>query len=383
MGKDYYKILGINKGASEEEVKKAFRRLAHKYHPDKGGDEKKFKEINEAYQVLSNKEKRAQYDRFGRVFDGANSGAGASGFDPFGGAQGWPFGDVQGSPFGEIKFDFDSDFGDLGDIFGAFFEGLGVKQKHRTYRRGADIQIVQEITLEEAFRGTQKNINYRVAVRCSKCGGIGHDPKAGFNQCGICGGQGEIKETRQSFFGNFVQVKPCQQCFGTGQIPKKICEICKGSGRLSGEHSVSVEIHPGVSDGQIIKIKSAGEAGERGSGEGDLYVRVKIKPHPIFERREDDLLVKKEVNLIDLLLGNKIEVPIISGNKINVEIPADFDLKGNLKIYGEGMPHFNALPYGRQGFGRGNLIVEFSIKTPKKLNDKIKKLLEELKKEFE
>jgi len=200
---DYYKILGIHKGASEEDVKKAFRKLAHKYHPDKGGDEKKFKEINEAYQVLSNKEKRAQYDQFGQVFSGGGS-AGQGGFG------GWPFGGAQSGPFGEVRFDFDSgDLGDLGDIFDVFFEGLGIRQKRRTYQRGADIQIIQEITMEEAFRGTQKNLSYQVSVSCQKCGGLGHDTKAGFNKCETCGGQGEIKETRQSFFGNFVQMKVC------------------------------------------------------------------------------------------------------------------------------------------------------------------------------
>ena len=369
--KDYYKILGINKGANEEEIKKAFRRLAHKYHPDKGGDEKKFKEINEAYQVLSNKEKRSQYDRFGQVFEGAaGPGFGGFGFE-------WPFDFTQEEPFSEVKFDFGGgDFGDLSDIFDAFFEGLGVRQKRRTYRRGADIQIVQEIALEEAFQGTEKKINFRVAVRCEKCNGLGHDPKAGFDKCGICAGQGEIKETRQSFFGNFVQVKTCGQCFGTGQIPKKVCEACRGSGKVVAERTITVEIRPGIEDGQIIKIQSAGEAGEHGTKEGDLYVRIKIKPHPVFKRQGDDLIIKKEVNLIDLLLGKKIEISTISGNKLKVEIPADFDLKSNLRISGEGMPRFGS-------YGRGNLIVELTIKTPKRMNERTKKILEDLEKELD
>lgn len=358
---DYYKILGINNGASEEEVKKAFRKLAHKYHPDKGGDEKKFKEVNEAYQVLSNKEKRRQYDQFGRVFSGQGGPAGAGGFNPF----------------GEVKFDFGGggDFGDLGDIFDAFFEGMGVKQKRRTYHRGADIQIIQEITLEEAFRGVEKNFNYRTLVKCEKCHGLGNDPKAGFDQCGVCGGRGEIKEARQSFFGNFIQVKPCRQCFGVGQIPKKICEICKGSGKIMGERTLKIEIRPGTGDGQIIKIKGAGEAGEKGTAEGDLYIIIKIKPHFVFQRRGDDLIIKKEANIIDLLLEKKIEIPTISGNRLKTEIPAGFDLKNNLKISGEGMPRFGS-------YGRGDLIVELTIKTPKKLSAKAKKILEDLEKEI-
>ncbi len=367
---DYYKILGIKKDASEEEVKKAFRRLAHKYHPDKGGDEKKFKEINEAYQVLSSKEKRAQYDRFGRVFSaggGPAYGGKGFGFGPFGAE----------APFGDIKFDFDSsEFGDLGDIFDAFFEGLGVKQKRRTYRRGSDLQILEEITLEEVFHGTEKNIDYETLIRCEKCSGLGHDPKAGFSLCGICGGRGEIKEARSSFFGRFEQVRACGQCFGTGQIPKKICESCRGAGRVKGRRSIKIQIRSGIQNDQIIKVKAGGEAGERSAEEGDLYVRLRIKPHPVFERRGDDLIVKKEVSLLAVLLGKKLEVPTISGSKLKIEVPADFDLKNSLRIPGEGMPRFG-------GAGRGNLQVELTVKSPKKLNAKTKQLLEDLEKEIE
>ena len=383
MAKDYYKILGINKGASEDEVKKAFRQLAHKYHPDKGGDEKKFKEINEAYQVLSNKEKRTQYDRFGQVFEG---GARPS-YGPFGAGQAGHFGFGDSGPFGEVKFDFGGDFGDLGDIFDAFFEGLGVRQKRRTYERGADIQTVQEISLEEAFRGTEKKIKYNVSVICEKCRGLGHDPKAGLEKCSVCAGRGEIRETRRSFFGDFVQVKTCDKCFGAGQLPKKTCDVCRGSGKVKGEKNVSVEIRPGINDGQIIKIQSAGEAGERGTKEGDMYVRIKIKPHPIFKRQGDDLFIKKEVKIIDLLLQKKLDIPTIGGNpegkqasygagKLTIGIPSDFDLKNNLRIPAEGMPRFNNL-------GRGDLIVELIVKTPKKINPKVKKILEDLGGEIE
>lgn len=388
---NYYKILGINKNASEDEIKRAFRRLAHKYHPDKGGDEKKFKEINEAYQVLSNKEKRQQYDRFGRVFSG---GAGPGfrsegfgfGFGPFGAAHGGPFGPGGAqNPFGEVRFsagdgpasgwDFDAGFGDIGDIFEAFFEGMGVKQKRRTYHRGSDIQINQEISLEEAFRGAEKEVRYKIYVRCEKCGGKGHDEKAGYSECGVCRGRGEIKEQRRTFFGNFEQVKTCGQCLGLGQIPKKSCEACVGRGRTKGERLAKVLIRPGISDGQIIKIKSAGEAGELAAGEGDLYVAVKIKPHPVFERQADDLIILKEIKLIDLLLERKIEIPTISGNRLNLEIPADWDLGQPLRLSGEGMPHFGQS-------GRGNLIVKLKIKTPKKLTAKAKKNLEDLEGEI-
>ncbi|MBI3638117.1 DnaJ domain-containing protein [Candidatus Wolfebacteria bacterium] len=363
---DYYKILGINKGASEEEVKKAFRKLAHKYHPDKGGDEKKFKEINEAYQVLSSKEKRTQYDRFGRVFSAG--GRPASGGDGFG-----PFGFGQGSPFGEVRFDFG---GDMGDIFDAFFEGLGVRQKRRTYKHGSDMQIVQEISLEEAFRGVEKKLNFKVLVRCEKCGGVGHDAKAGFDKCGVCDGRGEVREKRNTFFGTFEQVKACDKCFGAGQVPKKVCENCRGLGRVSGERLIKVEIRPGIEDGQLIKIKSAGEAGERGAGEGDLYVVIKIKPHSVFERAGDDLIIKKEIKLIDLLLGRKVGLETISGGKLHLEIPENWDIKNDLRVAGEGMPHFGSI-------GRGSLIVKLKVKTPKKISAKAKKTLEDLSGEIE
>lgn len=353
MPKDYYKILGVDRNASEEEIKKAFRKLAHQYHPDRGGDEKKFKEINEAYQILSNKEKRAQYDRFGQTFDGQS---------PFG--FGWDFKGFEGF----------EDLGDLGDIFESFFEGFGFK-KRRTYKRGSDLELAIEITLEEAFKGVEKNLKYSTFVDCQNCSAAGHFKEAGFTTCSICDGRGEIKESRQTFFGSFNQVRVCSKCNGAGKIPNKICSNCKGSGRIMTQKEVKIKIAPGISNGQLIKMSRLGEAGERGAEPGDLYVQIRIKPHPIFERRGDDLLVKKEINLIDVLLNKKIEIKSISGDKINIEIPEGFNLAKKLKIAGEGMPHFN-------GYGRGSLFVEFEVKVPKKLSGKAKKLLEDLEKEL-
>ena len=364
--KDYYKILGIDRNASEVEIKKAYRRLAHQHHPDKsGGDEKKFKEINEAYQVLSDKAKKAYYDRFGT----SEHIPGMGGF-PWEGAS--PGG--QGPAFGGEWFGNFSDLGDLGEIFDTFFEGFGVRPRRRTYHRGSDIELPLEITLEEAFRGISKTLKIKTLLRCETCKGAGSDQKAGFSTCTVCGGRGEIKEQRQTFFGNFQQVKSCSRCFGTGQIPNKACSVCKGSGRLSGERQVKVEILPGVQNDQIIKIKSAGEAGEKGTTEGDLYIRIRIAMHHTFERRGDDLVVKIELDIYDLLLGRKIEVPTLSGGKIHVEIPAKFNLKDDLRIPGEGMPRFGS-------FGRGDLLVSFIIKTPNKISTKIKKILEDLEKE--
>ncbi len=372
--KDYYKILGVARGSSAEDIKKSYRKLAHQYHPDKtGGDEKKFKEINEAYQVLSDKTKRAQYDRFGTAeqMGGFNWGGQGQGFGqgPWSGANvhwegsGFP---GEGQGFG--------DMGDIGDIFETFFEGLGVKPRRRTYERGSDLEFVEEITLEEAFRGVIKNIRIDAFARCETCKGQGADHKAGFATCSVCAGQGEIKENRRTFFGSFSQVRPCEKCYGTGQIPNKACAVCKGSGRIKAEREIKVEILPGIEDEQLIKVKGAGEAGERGASMGDLYVRVRVRPHQTFERRGADLVVRKELRVFDLLMGRKLEVPTISGGKISVEIPAQFNLKDNLRIPGEGMPRFGS-------FGRGDLLVNFIIKAPKKLGPKAKKILEEIERE--
>jgi len=358
--KDYYKILGVDKSASQEEIKKAYRRLAHKYHPDKkGGDEGKFKEINEAYQILSDGEKKARYDKFGTA---EPFGGGFGGSDPFGGGFGFDPGMY-------------SDFGDLGDIFDSIFEGMGVRPRRRTYNRGSDIESSLEITLEEAFRGVIKEVLIKTFIRCDVCGGRGADKDAGSKECSVCGGQGEVREQSRTFFGSFYQVKPCKECRGVGQIPNRPCSKCDGLGRKKSERKVSIEILPGIQGGQIIKIKGAGEAGERGATEGDLYIRIRIQPHNLFERRGDDLIVKKEIRISDLLLGRKLKVPTISGGAVNVEIPTHFNLREDLKIKGEGMPHFGNL-------GRGDLLVNFTIKVPRKLSTKAKKVFEELEGEF-
>jgi molecular chaperone DnaJ len=356
--KDYYKVLGLDRGASQEEIKKAYRQLAHQYHPDRpGGDEKRFKEINEAYQVLSNNEKRAQYDRFGHVFEEGG------GFDFRNFSEGFDFGNFE-------------DLGNISEIFDAFFGGLGVKRR-RTYKRGSDTELIQELTLEEAFRGVAKKIDIKTWLACAVCGGPGFDRAAGLDKCLACDGRGEIRENRSTFFGNFSQVRPCDKCFGSGQIPRKICHECRGTGRVKSEREISFDVLAGVADGQIIKLANAGEAGERGAAAGDLYVHIRIKPHPIFERQGDDLLVSKEISVLDLLLGKKMEIPAIGGHKLTVEIPAGFNLKEKLRISSEGMPRFGG--HAR----RGDLYVIFDIKMPEKLSAKAKKLLEDLRNEYD
>jgi len=362
MKKDYYKILGVSKDASEEEIKKAFHRLAHQYHPDKpGGDEKKFKEINEAYQVLSNKEKRAQYDRFGEVF--SETGA-PSGWEGFGPESFWP----------HMGFESVSDWSDIfEDIFENF--GFGVSPR-KTYISGSDIEIKKEIDLEDVLKGKKLHLKFSTFVPCSSCDGYGYDKTKGFSPCPTCGGRGKIKENRKTFFGSFSQIKTCPQCQGMGQIPKSICSVCGGKGRVKGEKEVDIDVAPGIENGQVIKIKGAGEAGERHSPPGDLYVIIKVKPHPLFERKGADLYTIKDIKLTDLLLNREISLTDLAGNKFNVSLPLGFNLREKLKISGRGLPRFGS-------FGKGDLYVSFNLKLPKKLSPKAKKLIEEIKEELD
>ena len=367
MPKDYYKILGIAKSASGEEVKKAYRKLAHEHHPDKkGGNESKFKEINDAYQVLGDKAKRETYDRFGTAEPGG-----------FGGAGGWPGGGFGGFQWGQAgPGGFEGvDMGDLGDIFETFFGGMGGAVRRRTVTHGSDLETVQEITLEEAYHGVRKNIVIRTHVACAACKGQGGDAAAGTETCSACDGKGEVREEKRTFFGSFSQVRTCERCHGAGKMPKKPCATCKGSGRVAGERHAELDITAGIADGQIIQVKAFGEAGERGAAAGDLYVRVRVKLHPHFERRGDDLVVRKELNIFDLLLGRKVEVKTLDGKSVEAEIPAHFNLKDDLRIPGKGMPRFRS-------FGHGDLLVEFILKAPKKLGAKEKKILEDLEKDL-
>lgn len=365
MAKDYYKVLGISKNASEEEIKKAYRRLAHEHHPDKaGGNEAKFKEVNEAYQVLGNKEKRTQYDRFGQVFEGGPSAY--SGQNPFGG-----FGGFQPGGF-HVNME---DLGDLGEIFEGMFEQFGGNRRRETYKRGSDVEVIAELSMDEAFHGVTRTIRFTTAVACTKCKGIGYDKAKGMAQCDTCKGKGEVREARRTFFGNFTQVRSCPACKGRGETPNEECKLCGGSGRTTGTREANIQIAAGVEDGQIIKVSGMGEAGEQGASAGDLYVIVRVKAHVAFERKRADLFTSLEVKLTDLALGKTLEVVGVDGERIKVEVPAGYDIHAPLKVSGKGMPRFGA-------FGRGDLYLTLRVKTPKKLSAKAKKLLEELEGEM-
>jgi molecular chaperone DnaJ len=357
MPKDYYKILGVSRNASEEEIKKAYRRLAHKYHPDKaGGDEKKFKEINEAYQTLSSKEKRAQYGSVPPY-----SGQGFPGW-------GWDF--SGGAPW--------EDMGDLGDIFETILEHFGGPGgwggRRQAYKRGSDVEVIQELTLEEAFKGTKCKLRYVTAVECSQCSGLGYYKGKGFASCHTCKGKGDIREQRHTFFGQFAQVRACPACQGRGEIPNESCKLCGGKGRVIGARETEVTIAPGVEDGQVIKIAGMGEAGEHGAQSGDFYVVVKVKSHPVFERRGADLYITKEIKITDALLRKEVVCRDIGGQDFKVKIPTGQIFNKQLKVPGRGMPRFGSA-------GRGDLYIQFDIKLPSELSSKAKKLIEDLDEE--
>lgn len=379
MNKDYYKILGVGRTATEDEIKKAYRKLAHQHHPDKqGGNEAKFKEINEAYQVLSNKDKRVQYDRFGQVFEGGGMPGGGAG--PFPGGFSADFGGFGGQQgFSGFNWNSGGQEGDLNDIFESIFEQFGGgsagRRRRQTYAQGSDVEIVQDIGLEDAFRGLKRTLNFKTYLVCDACQGLGHDKSKGFDTCGMCGGRGEINVERKTFFGQFAQVKICPDCSGSGQIPKSPCPKCKSKGRIFGAKEVAINIAPGVEDGQIIKIQGGGEAGERQGGVGDLYVIVRVKPHSVFTRKKEDLYMSKDIGLTEALLEKDIHITDIGGEKFSVKIPGGFSLQEKMKVPHRGMPKFGSS-------SRGDLYISFDLRIPKHVSGKAKKLLEDLEGEL-
>ena len=356
--KDYYQILGVSHNASSEEIKKAYYKLAHKYHPDKGGDGKKFKEINEAYQVLSDKEKRTQYDRFGRVFEGGTG----PGFD---------FTWTWGKP-GFGGFDF-RDLGDLSEMIEEIF-GSGFPKRKKDLKRGRDVKIILEIPLETTLKNQEKEITLSKMITCSRCQGSGTEPGTKIKECFSCRGTGQVQQIKRTFFGSFTRFAICPECRGEGQRPEKPCNVCKGEGRIKGEEKIKIFIPAGVDTNQIIKVEGKGEAGKRGGRPGGLYVQIFVKPHPTFKRKGDDLYLQVPISFSQAALGDKIEISTLEGKEISLKIPQGTESGKILRISGKGIPHFS-------GRGRGNLYMELIIKTPKKLTKKQKELLEKLRRE--
>jgi len=363
MANNYYDILGVPKGASDDEIKKAYRKLAHKYHPDKsGGDEAKFKEINQAYQVLSDKSKRQQYDQFGQTFEGAgqSGGQGFGGFD-FSGFQGFGGGgngDFEGFEFGGEGFE---------DIFSNIFGG-GAKARRRSY--GADIQVDVEITFAEMVRGASKEINLYKRVTCDRCKGVGGEPGTSLKTCLTCKGSGRVQTMRRSLFGSFSQVSECPECHGEGKVYEKKCSKCGGDGRVREEQKIELKIPAGIADGQTMSVKGQGEAGEKGAPAGDLYVNVRVLPHKKFKRKGQDILSMEYAPFSVATLGGKIEIETISGNLI-LKIPAGTQSGEVFRIKGEGVPELN-------GRGVGNQLVTVVVKVPKSLTKEQKDLLNKL-----
>ncbi|MEI7621232.1 MAG: molecular chaperone DnaJ [Candidatus Moraniibacteriota bacterium] len=366
MTKDLYETLGVSKGASDEEIKKAYRKLAHKHHPDKaGGSAEKFKEINAAYQVLSDKEKRGQYDQYGQTFEQAQRGGGGSqGFG--GGFGGFDFSGFQQG--GGQGFEFNG--GGFEDIFSDIFGGSGGRQGSR---KGRDIQIDAEISFEEMVAGVRKEVSLLRRMVCDACAGTGGEAGSRQETCHTCKGAGQIRQTVQSFFGNFVQASTCPTCQGAGKTYAKKCRKCSGDGRMKENQKIAFDIPAGISDGQTISLQGQGEAGERGSSNGDLFVNIHIKAHNFFQRKGNDLLSTEHISFSQAVFGDKIEVKTIDG-KLSIKIPAGTQGGETFRIKEKGVPQL-----GRTST-RGSQLVKIVVDVPKNLNREQKKLLEDLKK---
>ena len=379
MAKDYYEILGISKSATDEEIKRAFRKLAHQHHPDKkGGDEAKFKEINEAYQVLSNKEKRAQYDQFGTTFeDAARGGAGFSYQDFSRGGAGFSWDDIFGSasPFGrtgrtqQAGYE-DFDFGDIGDIFGDIF-GLGRRSpRQRRKKRGSDIEMQMEIDFREAVFGAEKIIELYKNVVCSHCSGSGHEAGTRITNCSKCGGIGQVEQIQSTFLGRIRTVGVCPVCQGEGKIAKDKCKKCRGQGYIKDTKKIKIKIPAGIDNGQSIRLAGEGEAGSKGSNPGDLYVVIRVREDSEFERKGNDIYTRQEISFSQAALGDKIKINTLDG-EVMLKISSGTQSGKIFRLRDKGVPYL-------QNRGRGDQLVEIIVKTPERLSRKAKQLFEEL-----
>ncbi|KKW18964.1 MAG: Chaperone protein DnaJ [Candidatus Adlerbacteria bacterium GW2011_GWC1_50_9] len=361
MAKDYYKVLGVPRNAPKEDIKKAYRKLAHQYHPDKGGDEARFKEVSEAYQVLSNDSKRAQYDQFGRVFEGGHAGPGQGfGFE-------WPGGFRSDGDFGGAEFDFS-------DVFEDFLSGFGggVRQKTRD-RKGRDIKTELEIPFEEAIFGGKRDIELSKLSRCAKCEGTGGEPGSKLESCKSCDGKGNIQKTQRTFLGSFTQVSVCPECQGSGKRPEKKCHECHGKGILNAAERIEVFVPKGIREGEVLKITGKGEASIVGGVPGDLFIRVRVRPHPRFRRQEDDIIMELPIKLSQAILGDTVDVEMLDG-EIKLKVPEGTQSGDVLKVRGKGAP-------SASGYGRGDLLIQIKVDIPRHISKKTKELIQEMKKE--
>ncbi len=366
MAKNYYDILGVNKSANQDEIKKAFRKLAHEYHPDKKtGNNDKFKEINEAYQVLGNPEKRSQYDQFGQTFKGAGSnGGGGFDYSNFSRGGGNPFGNFGGSE--NFHFEF-GDGGGLGDMFSSFFGGSGSQSRESDF--GRDMEMDLEIDFMEAVFGTEKKIDLRKNVLCDNCHGSGDDPKGKVETCKTCKGSGRVVKIQQTILGNFQVAGTCPDCKGKGKRTEKKCDKCHGKGYFSGTENIKITIPSGIDNGQSIKLSGKGEFGDGGRA-GDLYIRIKVKPNKNFVRHGDNIKSVIHINLKQAILGDKINIETVDGPVV-LKIPEGTQSHAQFKLKDKGIPHLRE-------YGRGDHLVEVIVDIPKGLSRHDRKLLEEI-----
>jgi len=353
--RDYYEVLGVSKDASPDEIKKAFRRLAVQYHPDKeGGDEAKFKEINEAYEVLKDAQKRQRYDQFGHAGVG-----GAAGGNPFGGG----FGGFDGQ---NINFD----FGDLGDIFGSFFGGG--PNRRRQPDRGRDVEVQIEISFEDAVFGTERDIKIDLEDECDHCKGKTVEPGHDLKTCDTCKGSGQVVNVMRTIFGNIQQASICPTCKGRGKVPEKACTVCHGKGTQRKTQKLTIKIPAGVDDGATIRLRERGEAIANGS-KGDLYVHLRVKAHKKFTREGDLILSEEHIDMVDAALGTEVDVETVDG-VVRMKVPPGTQSGTDFKLSGHGVPHL-------QKTTRGAHIVTVIVDTPTKLTRRQKELLEEFRDE--
>ncbi len=352
--RDYYEILGVDRNADKDDLKKAYRKLARKYHPDVNTDdeqaEEKFKEIQEAYEILSDDQKRARYDQFGHA--GVNGDA----HQQYGGFGGQDFGG----------------FGGFEDIFDAFFGGgfSGGERRQRRPRKGSDLRYRLEIEFEDAVFGAEKEVRIPRTEQCDKCDGTGAKPGTSPKTCSSCNGQGEVKQVKETPFGRFVNVAACNSCGGEGTIVEEPCPECRGEGKVVRRRKVKIDIPAGVDNGTRLRVRGEGQAGVYGGPPGDLYVDITVKSHDKFTREGTTIYSDVKISFVEAILGTDLEVPTLDGNE-NLKIPAGTQPKTEFTLKGKGVPHF-------QRRGRGDQIVIVDVEIPKKLTQKQKQLIREL-----
>ncbi|PAB58939.1 molecular chaperone DnaJ [Anaeromicrobium sediminis] len=343
--RDYYEVLGIDRNVDEKELKRAYRKLAMKYHPDKNpGDkeaEEKFKEINEAYEVLSDSEKKARYDQFGHAGVDGQAGFGAGGFGGF-----------------------DDIFSDIFDMFGG---GFSSSRRRNGPKKGADLRYELNITFEEAAFGAKKEVNIKRHENCKKCGGTGAKEGTSKKTCSNCNGTGEVRYAQRTPLGQFVNVKPCDACGGEGHIIESPCESCNGTGKELKNKTIQIKIPEGVDNGSVISLRGEGEPGEKGGPSGDLYIILRVKPHELFKREGNDIICEVPITFTQAALGDELIIPTLDG-KVKYKIPEGTQSGTVFRLRGKGIPNM-------RGYGRGDHYVKIIVEVPKKLNSKQKEIL--------